>query len=392
VRPSSSPSDAVWSGVFARGGAAEAVTARSWLQAMLDVEAGLARACAAVGLVPEAAADAIGAACDADRFDAGALGTEAAGGGNPVIPLVAALRAAVGSEAAPHVHRGATSQDVIDTAMMLVARRALIPLLRDASDAVGECAALAQGHRDTAMVGRTLLQQAQGVTFGLVAAHWLLAIDEARALVARAADETLAVQLGGPVGTLAGYDGQGLEVARRLALDLELLEPVAPWHTNRVRPAALAGALGVLAGAVAKVGRDVTLLAQDEVGEVREREAGGSSSMGHKQNPVAAIATVGCAQRVPALVATLQGAMAQEHQRAAGLWHAEWEAWSDLLRLTGGAVGWAATSLVRLEVDTGRMRLNLDEAVERHGLLPDPGEASALVDRALATHDAGGEA
>jgi 3-carboxy-cis,cis-muconate cycloisomerase len=295
-----------------------------------------------------------------------------------VIALVEALRAAAGPGAAPHVHHGATSQDILDTAAMLVAHRALGPLLEDARAAAAAAAALAATHRATPIAGRTLLQQALPTTFGLKAAGWLTALDAARAGVGRVRAQTLAVQMGGPVGA------RDPRIAARVAAELGLAAPVLPWHTDRTRPAALAGALGALAGAEAKVARDVTLLAQDEVAEVREGgPGGGSSSMPHKRNPVAAVSVLAGAGRVPGLVATLLGGMAQEHERAAGAWQAEWGTLTDLLRLTGSATAWARELLERLEVDAERMRARAASlaGTDAHAA------AGALIDRALTAHD-----
>jgi 3-carboxy-cis,cis-muconate cycloisomerase len=356
----------------------------AWLQAMLDVEGALARASAHAGVVPAAAAEAIAAACDARRFDVAALGREAAGSATPVVGLVRALREAVGDDAAEHVHRGATSQDVLDTAAMLVARRALEPLLADAAAAASAAGALAAAHRDTPMTGRTLLQQAVPITFGLKAAGWMTAIDAACVALAAV---PLAAQLGGAAGTRAGLDGRGADVAYALAGALGLDAPVLPWHGDRTRPARLAGALAVLAGALAKPARDVVLLAQQEVGEVREggEGRGASSAMPHKRNPVAAVSVIACAERVPGLAATVHAAMAGEHERAAGRWQAEWETLGDLLRLTGSAAAWCRDLLEGLEVDPERMRANLEAAPG--GADADLGEAPALVDSALAAHE-----
>jgi 3-carboxy-cis,cis-muconate cycloisomerase len=409
-------------GIFARGGAAAAVDDAALLQAMLDVEAAHARACATAGLIPAGHAEAIAAAAVAGRFDLAALGAEAARHATPVIGLVDALRRAVGDDVAPSVHRGLTSQDVVDTALMLVARRALEPVLADARAAADAAALLAEAHRDTLMLGRTLLQPAQPTTFGLKAAGWLVGLDEARAGLARVARATLAAQLGGAVGdravlaawAAAGADGAGppaeagdaaardgarvaAALAEAVAVDLGLADPVLPWHGDRRRPATLAAALGVLAGAAAKVAKDVTLLAQGEVAEAREGDdaqgaRGGSSAMAHKRNPVAAIATAACAARTPGLVATMLSVMDGEHERAAGGWQAEWETLRELLRSTGAAVAWVRDLLERLEVDAARMEANLaavlgdaDGAAPRAEAL---GAAGPLVDRALAAHRA----
>jgi 3-carboxy-cis,cis-muconate cycloisomerase len=357
---------------------------RAWLQAMLDVEAALARACASEGLIPPEAAEAVASCCAADRFDAAALGLELAQAATPVVPLVRALRELVGEQVAPHVHHGATSQDVLDTAAMLVARRALAPLLADAAGAADAAARHAEAHRDTVVVGRTLLQQALPTSFGLKAAGWLMCLEDARAGLVAARDEALAVQMGGPVGH------REPAVAARVAAELDLVEPVLAWHTNRVRPVALACALGALAGALAKVARDVTLLAQGEVGEAREGggvERGRSSAMDHKRNPVAAVSVAACAARVPGLVATMLAGMAQEHERAAGTWQAEWGTQTELLRLTGSATAWGRELLERLEVDREQMHAHVAQ-LAAEGVEGDLGASGELIDRALRAHRA----
>lgn len=274
-------------------------------------------------------------------MDLDAIGRESARGGNPVIPLVERL-----PESA---HAGATSQDILDTAMMLIAKRALAPLLEDAGAAAMRAEELAAEHADTPMIGRTLLQRAEPTTFGRKAAGWAAGIAASTAAVAEA---PLPVQMGGPVG--ARDDDVAAIVAQELGL-----APSAPWHGDRVPVVRLGTALGVLAGALGKVGRDVALLSQDEIGELREGAPGGSSSMPHKRNPVASVAIVACATRTPGLVSTLLAAMPGENERAAGAWHAEWETLSDLLRLAGSAAAWARELLDGLEVDAERMRANL---------------------------------
>jgi 3-carboxy-cis,cis-muconate cycloisomerase len=365
--------------VLARGPVREAVSDRAWLQAMLDVEAALARAQAAAGLISAEHAEAIAAACVADRYDLDALGAEAADVGNPAAPLVRAVRAQVGGDAAADVHRGATSQDVVDTAAMLVARRAVEAVLVDLGGAADAAAALAREHRATVMAGRTLLQQAVPITFGLKAAQWLVALDES---LARLHALRFAAQLGGAAGTLSGMGDAGLDVLARFARELGLAEPVLPWHTDRTRIADLAGALGSACGAMAKVAGDVVLLSQTEVAEVREGGArGGSSTMPHKRNPIAAVSALAAARQAPGLVATLLAAMEQEHERAAGAWHAEWAPLRELLRASGSAAAWLRDCLAHLEVDRERMLENLDEALlaERvaRALAPDLGRERA---------------
>ena len=363
----------LFGGVFARGGVEAGDTA--WLQAMLDAEAGLARALERAGLAPAGAGEAVTAAARAGNFDPNELGGLAALTGNPVPGLARALARQVPQTAVSAVHRGATSQDIVDTAAMLLAKRAIDVIQADLARAADAAAGLAAAHRDSIMIGRTLLQQAVPVTFGLVAAGWLTSLDEARAGL-DAVGPRLAVQFGGAAGTLASLGEAGQRVTALLATELGLAVPVLPWHTDRLRIIDLGAALARVAAALGKIARDVTLLAQSEVGEVSEGggadqrgadqqapaaspRRGGSSAMPHKRNPVASIAILGCTRQVPGLLATLAAASEQELQRAAGAWHAEWEPLTALLRLTGSASSWAADLLPGLVVDTSRMAANL---------------------------------
>jgi 3-carboxy-cis,cis-muconate cycloisomerase len=352
--------------LFARG-AADASDA-AWLQAMLDTEAALARAVERAGLAPPGSGAAVTAVARADFFDNGTLGEAATATGNPVPALVRALTARLpesAAGAAAAVHQGATSQDIIDTAAMLIARQALDAILADLSVAAGSCAAHAAEHARTVMSGRTLLQQAVPVTFGLVAAGWLTAIDEARQNLHQVRTARLAVQFGGAAGTLASLGDAGPQVTALLGQELGLPVPVLPWHTDRLRIIDLAAALAAACAALGKIARDVTLLAQTEVAEVHEAAEpgrGGSSAMPHKQNPVAAITVLGCTRQAPGLLATLTSAAEQEHQRAAGAWHSEWQPLSALLTLTSSASSWSAELLRELEVDSARMRTNLEAA------------------------------
>jgi 3-carboxy-cis,cis-muconate cycloisomerase len=350
----------IFSGLFGRGGVAAEVGDRAWLRALLDFEAALAGALADAGLAAPALAAEIAAACRDAELDPARLGEGTAASGTPVPALLAALRERLSADAAAQLHRGATSQDAVDTAAMLVAKRALVPLLEDLDAAAAAAAELAERHRGTLQVGRTLLQQALPITFGLKAANWLAALDAAAARLAELREE-LPAQLGGGAGTLAALGDDGLTVAAALARRLELVEPRLPWHSNRVGPALLAGALGAAAGAAGKVGTDVALLAQTEVGEAAEGGGGGgSSTLPQKRNPVAAVAAVACARRTPGLVATMLAAMPGEHERAAGAWQAEAETLSELLRLTGSGAAAARSLLAELEVDPERMRANLE--------------------------------
>lgn len=337
----------------------------AWLRALLDTEAGLARALADTGIIPAGRAEAIAAACDTDGYDPQALGSAAAGGGNPVIPLVREITARVrdtDAQAAHHVHQGATSQDIMDTAAMLLTRRAGGALLDDLRALADRLRSLAGPYRTTPMPGRTLLQQALPVSFGMVAAGWANGLSEAADQLEQLLDR-LPVQLGGAVGTLASLGTDGPAVTGALAARLGLAEPELPWHTERGRISEIAAALGRICGAVGTAAQDIVLLAQTEVAEVTEEGGpgvGGSSTLPHKRNPVAAVSALGSARQAPGLVATLFAAQIQEHQRAAGSWHAEWLPLTDLLRRTGSAVAWLATSVDRLRVHPERMRANLD--------------------------------
>jgi 3-carboxy-cis,cis-muconate cycloisomerase len=370
----------LFDGVLARGAVGAEVDDRAWLQAMLDVEAALARAQGS-----PYASDIAGCA-QAELFDVGRLGADAGLSTNPVLPLVDALRERVGAEAAQDVHRGVTSQDILDSAAMLVAQRALGPLLDDLRGAADAAAGLAEHHRDTAIAGRTLLQQAVPTTFGLKAAGWMTALDEAAARLDVVRRERLAVQIGGAAGTLAAMGATGPDVLAAVARVLGLAEPVLPWHTDRTRIAELAGALGEACGAAGKPAGDVVLLAQNEVGEVREGgdpRRGGSSGMPHKRNPVAAVSTLACARQAPGLVATLLSSMIGEHERAAGAWQAEWQPLTELLRLAGSAAAWARDCLGHLDVDADRMAANLATLQRTYALEKAIPPAAALVDRAL---------
>jgi 3-carboxy-cis,cis-muconate cycloisomerase len=356
-------SEGLFDAVLAAGPVAEQVSDQAWVQAMLDFEGALALASADLGVVPVEAAEAIAQCCRADDYDIAEIGAQAVGIGNPAGPLVRALTARVAPQAAGYVHLGATSQDVSDTAAMLVTARALDALRGDLHSCAAQLNRLADEHAGTVMAGRSLLQQAPPVTFGLTAAGWLGGVTAARNRLDGIRRQRLAVQFGGAVGTLAALGDNGIPVLGGLARRLGLAEPVLPWHTERSRIAEVAGLLGQTCGAVEKIARDITLLAQTEVAEVSEQGpvgTGGSSTMPHKRNPVAAVLVAGSARQAPGLVAALLGAAAHEHQRAAGSWHAEWRPLTELLRTTGSAVYWLRTCLERLHVDPQRMRANLE--------------------------------
>jgi 3-carboxy-cis,cis-muconate cycloisomerase len=410
---SDSGREGLFDGLFGRG--AVGTSDRDWLQAMLDTEAALARAAERAGLAPAGTGAAVTSAARADQFDIAEIGRAATLVGDPVPALVRALNAKVPAEARDVMHRGATSQDIIDTAAMLLARRAIDAIGADLVAAAGCAAQLARAHAGTVMAGRTLLQQAAPITFGLVAAGWLTSIEEARRELDRIRATRLAIQFGGPAGTLASLGESGPAVAALLADELGLAEPALPWHSDRLRIVQLAAALAGTCATLGKIARDVTLLAQTEVAEVSERSddprQGGSSAMPHKKNQVASVIILGCAKRAPGLLSTLATTAEHEHQGAAGSWHAEWETLSDLLRLTGSAASWSVKLLTGLSVDAARMRANVDASagslVAEHVAAEDEaghGEAklAAAVDpagylgasaefirRALAAHDSG---
>ncbi|MGH8996512.1 MAG: 3-carboxy-cis,cis-muconate cycloisomerase [Acidimicrobiales bacterium] len=337
----------------------ELTSGSAWVRAMLDVEAALARVEERLDVVPAGTADAIGRAC-ATGLDPDELGRAARGGGNPVIPLVAELRRRAG-DAADWVHFGATSQDVLDSASMLVAARTLAAIDEELTGLGDACAGLSEAHRATLMVARTLLQHALPTTFGLKAAGWLTAAAEGRTALRQVRDR-LPVQLGGAAGTLASLGERGSAVAAALAAELGLTCPPLPWHTDRTVVAELAATLGMVTGVAAKISWDVALLMQTEVAEAAEPPVagrGGSSTLPHKRNPVAAAAVSSAHRQASALVSVVLAAMPDEHERGLGGWQAEWETLTSLLRLAGGAAAHARETAAGLVIDAGAMGRNL---------------------------------
>ena len=336
------------------------------LQNMLDFEAALARAEAAAGVIPAVAAGPITRACRAESFDLAALAEAATRSGNTAIPLVKALTAAVArtdTDAARYVHWGATSQDVIDTATMLGLRAGIDALLADIDRAVTGFARLARQHRHTAVVARTWLQHALPMPFGLKLAEYAAALHRSRKRLQHLRREALALQFGGAAGTLAALADKGLPVAERLAQELKLPLPDAPWHTHRDRIAEAASVFAIIAGSCGKIARDVSLMMQTDVGEAFEPSGegrGGSSTMPHKRNPVAAASALAAATMAPHLAATIFAAQVQDHERSAGPWHAEWPTLPSLLLVTSGALAAIVDMAEGMEVDAIRMRANLD--------------------------------
>jgi 3-carboxy-cis,cis-muconate cycloisomerase len=354
------------------------------LQHMLDFEAALARAEAATGVIPAGAAGPIERACKAGAFDLAALADAATRSGNLAIPLVKALTADVAKadpDAARYVHWGATSQDVIDSAAMLTLRAGIDVLLADISRAIAGFARLAELHRNTAIVARTWLQHALPMPFGLKLAEYAAALQRSRVRLRRLRRESLSLQFGGAAGTLAALGDMGLKVAERLAQDLQLPLPDAPWHTHRDRIAEAASVLAIVAGTCGKIARDVQLLMQTDVAEAFEPAGegrGGSSTMPHKRNPVAAATALAAAIMAPNLAATIFASQVQDHERSAGPWHAEWPTLPSLLLVTSGALAAIVDIAEGLEVDVARMRVNLDAT---GGLIMAEAVAMALAEK-----------
>jgi 3-carboxy-cis,cis-muconate cycloisomerase len=356
----------------------------AYLQHMLDFEAALARAEAATGVIPATAVGPIEGACKVGSFDLNALAEAATRSGNLAIPLVKALTANVAkadTEAARYVHWGATSQDAIDTATMLTLRAGIDALLSDIDRTIAGFAKLARQHRETPVVARTWLQHALPMPFGLKLAEYAAALHRSRQRLRRLHRETLALQFGGAAGTLAALGDKGWTVAAQLANELDLPLPDAPWHTHRDRIAEAASVFALLAGTCGKIARDVSLMMQTDVAEAFEPSGegrGGSSTMPHKRNPVAAATALAAATMAPNLAATIFAAQVQDHERSAGPWHAEWPTLPTLMLVTSGALAATLDIAEGMEVDTTRMRLNLDATA---GLIMAEAVAMALAER-----------
>lgn len=338
---------------------------RQRVQSMLDFEAALARAEAQTGVIPTSAAEAIGACCKAELFDREKLVKGAASSGNLAIPMVKQLTALVSArlpEAGGYVHWGATSQDVIDTGLLLQLRAFLDVLEDELIEVCDALAALTTKHRATPMVGRTWMQHAVPITFGLKTASWLDAMLRHRERLAELRPRLLVLQFGGAAGTLASMYGSGRKVALALAEELQLPLPSLPWHATRDRIAEAATFHGLIMGTLGKIARDLSLMMQTEVGEAMEPVAagrGGSSTMPHKRNPVATTAILSSAIRVPGLVGTILSAMVQEHERGVGGWHAEWDTLPEICVLTLGALEKLNVVLKGIHIFADAMRVNL---------------------------------
>jgi 3-carboxy-cis,cis-muconate cycloisomerase len=373
-------SSAILAALFGTEAANAVFDDRARLQGMLDFEAALAVAEAGAGVIPADAVEPIAEKCVAALYDLDDVARETAIAGNPAIPMVKMLTAAVAEPARGYVHWGATSQDAIDTGFMLQARRAL-GLIDGELVAIAKVAdALAAEHAGTVMAGRTFLQHALPITFGLKAAGWLAQIGRVLLDVDRLRRDGLALQFGGGAGTLASLGERGPAVAKRLADDLGLALPELPWHGARDRVARIAATLGLVAGALGKIADDVALLMQTEVGEASEPPApgkGGSSTMPHKRNPVGATLTLAAVRQVHALVPVALESMVGEQERSLGGWHAEWATLPEMFRLTAAAGHQVRVLVEGLEVDAARMRANLDLT---HGLVMAERMMMALAD------------
>jgi 3-carboxy-cis,cis-muconate cycloisomerase len=344
------------------GPMAEVFSDRSVLQALLDVETALAHAQAETGMIPAAAAESIARAARAERFDAAAIADASRQSASIVIPLVEALTGRVreiDQAAAGYVHWGATSQDILDTAMSLLVQRGREILSRDHAGLSTALGNLSERHKSDVMLARTLLQPGVPTTFGLKAAVWCHAVRRSWRRLSEATDEAAVLQFGGAGGTLASLDSAGPRVTTALAHQLGLRAPTAPWQADRDRIAALVSGCGLYCGALGKMARDVSLLMQFEVGEAAE-PGGGSSSMPHKRNPAGSAIVLATATRLPGLVASSIAALVQEHERAVGGWHAEWATLADALQTTGSALAAARGLVEGLTIDAGRMRVNLE--------------------------------
>ncbi len=351
------------------------------LQCMLDFEAALARALVAIGLAPSGVSAPIESQCRAELFDIDSLARATALSGNVAIPMAKALTEFVArrdAQAAAFVHWGATSQDAIDTGLVLQLREALDLIDRDLAHLSASLAALVGAHKSTLIAGRTWLQQGPPVTFGLKMAGWLAAVGRHRERLNHSRKQVLVLQFGGAVGTLAALGDRGLELAAALARDLKLEMPELPWHSHRDRLAEVAASLGLLVGSLGKIGRDISLMSQTEVDEVLEPSGegrGGSSTMPHKRNPVSSAVILAAALRVPALVSIMLTSLVQEHERGLGGWHAEWETLPEIFRLAAGALAHMKQIVDGLEVHPDKMLRNMHRT---HGLVLAEAVAFAL--------------
>ncbi|MDQ1406372.1 MAG: 3-carboxy-cis,cis-muconate cycloisomerase [Acidobacteriaceae bacterium] len=338
----------------------------NFLQRMLDFEAALAAAEATSGVIPSFAANVIAAKCRVELFDKQQLAEAAALAGNLAIPVVKQLKALIASEnkdVAGFVHWGATSQDATDTALVLQLREALDLISADIEKLCDALAQMADRHRLTPIVARTLMQHAIPTTLGMKFAGWLDVLMRHRERFREMQKRCLVLQFGGAAGTLAALGAQGPVIAKHLSEQLKLPLPQIPWHSHRDRLSEIATTLGLLTGTLGKISQDIALHMQTEIDELREpaeENRGGSSTMPHKRNPVACAIILAAATRVPGIVATMLSAMLQQDERGLGGWHAEWETLPEIVCLSAGALHHLANVVPRLEIDVNRMSENLN--------------------------------
>jgi 3-carboxy-cis,cis-muconate cycloisomerase len=347
-------------------------------RAMVAVEAALARVEARLGVIEVGHGEAISAALDGFEPDLADLARGTASAGVPIPALVAQLRRRVGGPAAEYIHWGATSQDIVDSALVLQLQAALGVIEGRLAELTAALADLARAHSDTAMVGRTRFQQAVPTTFGLKAAGWLAPLLRHRQRLAELQPRLLVVQLGGAAGNLAALGRQGVAVMEVLAEELGLGAPVMPWHSQRDALVELASWLSLVTGSLGKLGQDVLLLAQNEVGEVREAAGGGSSTMPQKSNPIRSEVLVTVARRNAILAGGMHQALLHAHERDGAAWQLEWTMLPEMLSATAAALAHAGELVRTLEVDVARMRATLDSS---HGLLLAEAVSFALADR-----------
>lgn len=357
----------------------ELFSERKIVEAMLRFEASLARAQASVGLIPDSAAQSIIGTCKVELFDVAKIVRESGRAGSIAIPLVKSLKETVAlfnKDAAGFVHFGTTSQDVVDTALALITREALGMIEKDVHKAVAALLVLAGRHAADPVLARTFMQPASVTSFGLKCACWAAPLVRSLQRLQFAAAKALSLQLGGAVGTLAqmkkGSKKLGPQVIALMALDLKLKEAPFAWHTQRDEWVALGCEMALLVGSLGKVARDISLMVQFEVGELAEPlepGRGGASVMPHKRNPVSCMVALAAAQRVPQRVAALLATMPQEHERALGNWQTELAEWPGLLMSVHGSARSMAQALSGLQVNTQRMRANLNAV--RAELSPD---------------------
>ena len=351
--------------LFSDGEVAGLFDDQAFVRAMLEVEGALARVEARLEIIPASAGERISEVCRTVVLDPQQIGQGTRRDGVPVISLVKALREAVGEHAAPYVHWGATTQDIVDTATMLQIRSAVRIMEQHLAAIIDRLADLADRHRTTVMAGRTHGQQALPVSFGFKVAGWLAPLLRHRRRLDDQRDGLLQLQFGGAAGTLAALGENGLAVMQGLARELNLAVPIMPWHSQRDGIGEFAGWLSMLTASLAKMGQDIILLAQNEVGEVLESgggDRGGSSSMPQKRNPIVSELIIAAARTNASLLSAIHHAMIQEHERATHGWQVEWLTLSQMILLTGGALKNAQFLARNIQINAARMQQNLDRS------------------------------